>query len=315
MTPCFHGIGGETMDGGTGIDTIDHRAFNGLYVFDMATGLTNFGGELYANFEKVRMGNGDDTVTGNAADNTIFGGGGNDTLTGGAGVDTINGDDGDDTITSDGDGGTYNGGAGNDSMKSGLGPETMTGGTGIDTIDHTIWNGDYVFNMGTGLTNSGGESYKGFENVLMGNGNDTVTGNSANNTIKGGGGADTLNGGTGNDFINGEDGHDLIIGGAGQDTLTGGLGADTFDFNSVTESSVATPDTISNFKWSEGDKIDLSTIDADLTVAGNQAFILAQITFNSGAETLFADVTGGADLLINLTGVEGGFAPNLDVFL
>ncbi|WP_110382315.1 M10 family metallopeptidase C-terminal domain-containing protein [Nitrosomonas ureae] len=94
-----------------------------------------------------------------------------------------------------------------------------------------------------------------------------------------------------------------MIGGLDKDILIGGGGADIFDFNSVTESLVATPDTLSNFKWSEGDKIDLSTFDADLTLVGNQAFSLAQLTFNSGAETLLADVIGGADLLVSLTGV------------
>ncbi|WP_255252032.1 hypothetical protein [Nitrosomonas ureae] len=53
----------------------------------------------------------------------------------------------------------------------------------------------------------------------------------------------------------------------------------------------------------------------DLTLAGNQAFSLAQLTFNSGAETLLADVIGGADLLVSLTGVQAGFATSLDVIL
>lgn len=54
-------------------------------------------------------------------------------------------------------------------MKSSLGNETMNEGTDVDIIDHTIWNGNYVFNMATGTTNSAGESFKGFENAIMGN--------------------------------------------------------------------------------------------------------------------------------------------------
>ncbi|WP_143123947.1 hypothetical protein [Nitrosomonas ureae] len=68
----------------------------------------------------------------------------------------------------------------------------MNEGTDVDIIDHTIWNGNYVFNMATGTTNFAGESFKGFENAIMGNGSDTVTGNAANNSIKGGAGADVL---------------------------------------------------------------------------------------------------------------------------
>src|SRR6202000_1911287 len=116
------------------------------------------------------------------SNNVTNGAGGNDTLPGGGGVDTLNGGAGDDIIRSDGDGGTYRGEAGNDTMFSGLGPETMDGGIGgVDLIDHTIFNGNYVFNMATGLTNFAGESYTNFENANMGGGNDTVTGNAANN--------------------------------------------------------------------------------------------------------------------------------------
>ena len=40
----------------------------------MATGLTNFPGESYTNFENATMGGGNDTVTGNASNNVINGG-------------------------------------------------------------------------------------------------------------------------------------------------------------------------------------------------------------------------------------------------
>ena len=211
----FSGIGNETMDGGAGIDTIDHTVFGGNYVFNMATGLTNFGGESFINFENANMGAGNDSVTGNASANIINGGAGNDTLGGGAGIDTLNGGDGNDVITSDGDGGTYRGDGGNDTLSSGLGNETMDGGTGTDTIDHTIFAGNYVFNMATGLTNFGGESFINFENANMGAGNDSVTGNASANIINGGAGSDTLEGGF------------------GQDTLTGGAGNDFFRLTEV----------------------------------------------------------------------------------
>ncbi len=204
----FSGLGTETMDGGTGTDTINHSAWSGDYAFNMSTGLTDFGGELYVNFENAVMGAGNDTVTGNSSANLINGGAGNDqlfgedgndTLIGGAGVDTLRGGNGDDRLTSDGDGGRYFGDAGNDLMFSGLGTETMDGGTGTDTINHSAFSGAYVFNMSTGLTNFGGELYVGFENVVMGAGNDSVTGTSGANVINGGAGVDTMNGGDGND--------------------------------------------------------------------------------------------------------------------
>ena len=208
----------------------------------------------------------------------------------------------------------------------------MDGGTGIDTIDHTAWNGPYTINMTTGLTNFDGESYTNFENINMGNGPNTVTGTGAANiinggtnadTIFGGGGTDTINGGDGNDTIDGEgandtinggNGNDVIFGGLGQDSLTGGAGADTFKFNSVIGSpNAVTRDTIFNFTWSEGDKIDISGIDANQTIAGDQAFALAQLSFDSTTNIMVADVIGAADFSVSLVGVQAAFSLNLDV--
>ena len=163
----------------------------------------------------IVLDNGNDTSNGGAGNDLIYGYGGKDTLVGGAGIDTLNGGDGNDVITSDGDGGTYRGDGGNDTLSSGLGNETMDGGTGTDTIDHTIFAGNYVFNMATGLTNFGGESFINFENANMGAGNDSVTGNASANIINGGAGNDTLEGGF------------------GQDTLTGGAGNDFFRLTEV----------------------------------------------------------------------------------
>ncbi|MFM6516501.1 MAG: calcium-binding protein [Microcystis panniformis] len=92
----FSGIGTEAMDGGAGTDTIDHTAWGGNYVFNMATGLTDFAGESYINFENANMGAGNDSVTGNASANIINGGACNDTLEGGLGQDTLTGGTGND---------------------------------------------------------------------------------------------------------------------------------------------------------------------------------------------------------------------------
>lgn len=65
------------------------------------------------------------------------------------------------------------------------------------------------------------------ENVLSGEGNDTLTGSSASNDLEGGTGTDSLNGGAGNDTMAGC----LYGANGGQyeiDTLTGGAGADLF---------------------------------------------------------------------------------------
>jgi Ca2+-binding RTX toxin-like protein len=53
----------------------------------------------------------------------------------------------------------------------------------------------------------------GFEIVLGGSGNDTITGNSSNNVLVGN---------AGNDTLKGNSGRDILIGGLGLDTLSGG---------------------------------------------------------------------------------------------
>ena len=73
------------------------------------------------------------------------------------------------------------------------------------------------------------------ENLIAGQGDDHVTGNSADNTLDGrdghdeltgGPGDDTLLGGAGNDVLEGDDGTDTLNGGAGNDRLSGGAGND-----------------------------------------------------------------------------------------
>jgi Ca2+-binding RTX toxin-like protein/peptidoglycan/xylan/chitin deacetylase (PgdA/CDA1 family) len=101
--------------------------------------------------------------------------------------------------------------------------------------------------------------------------NDTFNGHTGNDNFSGLGGNDTLNGGAGNDTLNGGAGNDVLNGGAGSDVMTGGPGADQFVFSGTGQSSTASPDVILDFE--EGiDKIDLSGIDANNNVAGNNAF-------------------------------------------
>jgi Tol biopolymer transport system component len=91
-----------------------------------------------------------------------------------------------------------------------------------------------------------------------------------------------LPGSTFNDVIHGGAGDDTVIGGAGADVLYGGDGADRFVFLHKSDSSLAPKgrDTIMDFSHAEGDRIDLSAIDANTTLTGHQAF-----TFTAGGFT------------------------------
>jgi len=129
-------------------------------------------------------------------------------------------------------------------------------------------------------------------------GNDTVIGSPFD---------DTLYGFKGNDVISGKLGDDLIVGGLGRDTETGGGGADRFDFNAKAESVVgANRDVINAFSHAEGDKIDLSTIDADAATAGNQAFAFI------GTDS-FAAHAGDGMGLVRIKAGAGFFVVQVDI--
>lgn len=133
-------------------------------------------------------------------------------------------------------------------------------------------------------------------------------------------GSDTLLGGGGADTLFGGDWTDRLVGGKGADELTGGAGRDTFAFTAVIDSSVKHADLITDL--ATGDRIDLSAIDANGMIAGDQAFFLvdsfdrhageAKLSYDAGEDVtrLELDVDGDAkaDALILLAGDQIGFS-------
>ncbi|WOH48865.1 hypothetical protein [Bradyrhizobium sp. sBnM-33] len=91
-----------------------------------------------------------------------------------------------------------------------------------------------------------------------------------NDQIFGAGGADFLFGGNGADILDGGLGNDVLTGGEGKDLLTGSGGLDRMDFNTLSASGVAFGDRDVINTFAHADKIDLSDIDANSLVGGNQ---------------------------------------------
>lgn len=92
-------------------------------------------------------------------------------------------------------------------------------------------------------------------------------------TIKGNDGNDKLTGTAGADTFLPKLGTDTVDGGAGKDYLNGGAGADKTVFGPGEAAATrADADTIVGFSHLEGEKIDVSLIDANNTGGGNQAF-------------------------------------------
>jgi Ca2+-binding RTX toxin-like protein len=195
------------------------------------------------------------------------------------------------------------GDAGDNVLNGGAGNDELDGGAGNDTASYSDANASVRVNLSVpAAQNTGGagtDKLINIENLTGSKYDDSLTGNTGSNKLSGGDGNDQLNGVAGNDLISGGDGDDRLIGGqgndqlnggAGKDMLTGGDGADTFLFTTISDSTSVAPDKITDFSWSEGDYIDLSQIDANATLDGDQAFsFVSSFTKQAGQATLTYD--------------------------
>ncbi|MBG1265919.1 calcium-binding protein [Nostoc sp. WHI] len=113
-----------------------------------------------------------------------------------------------------------------------------------------------------------------YGNVLIGD--DIIGGVGGNDLLAGRDGTDSLYGNGGNDTLYGYGGNDKLIGDVGTDELTGGAGNDIFQYFSVSDSKPGlSRDIIKDFVGNgnlPGDRIDISNIDANTTIGGDQAF-------------------------------------------
>ncbi len=168
---------------------------------------------------------------------------------------------------------------------------TIWDGGGTDTYDLSLYSSDLRLDLRAGKSSifsstqladlGGGPNdghargnifnallYRGderslIERALGGSGDDRILGNEANNRLIG------------------NDGEDCLVGYEGADLLIGGAGADIFRFLSARDSRPGAADRICAgggvvaFEGAGapgGDRIDLRSIDADITRAGDQAF-------------------------------------------
>lgn len=130
--------------------------------------------------------------------------------------------------------------------------------------------------------------------------------------------ADQLEGGAGND---------MIKGGGGADVLKGGAGADSFSYGTISESGVLKKgalvsgswDIVRDFSHEQGDKIDLSKIDANSKLKGDQAFVFdgqqafsdlnnntGKLYFDADMHLLYGSTNADAkpEFAIELTGIS-----------
>jgi serralysin len=151
-------------------------------------------------------------------------------------------------------------------------------------------------------------------------GNDLFTGTAGNDTLDGGAGNDILNGLAGDDSLIGGTGLDQLDGGPGRDILEGGTQKDIFMFSALADSPRGVDrDVITDFSSAQNDKIDVSAIDANLVLGGDQAFApvdpanlgaaftgsAGQMRFDAATHTAQFDQDGDgvADMEIEVVGV------------
>jgi Ca2+-binding RTX toxin-like protein len=307
---------GDTLTGNAGANRLDGHGGND--VLDSGAGADVLNGD-----------DGDDVLRGGSGADSLNGGNGTDTASyyssstgvtanlatgigsGGdaagdtyASVENINGSQGNDSLNGNAGANGLQGWGGDDVLRGGAGADMLDGGAGTDLVSY--WDSAVGVNVNllTGLGSGGeaqGDSYVAIENLNGSQGADTLVGNGGVNVLNGFAGADTLRGG------------------GARDQLTGGAGADSFVYGAIGDSpsSAAGRDLITDFSHAQGDRIDLSLIDADTGVAGDQAFtflgtglftgVAGQLhTWTDAGNTIVSgDVNGDkvADFAIALTGV------------
>lgn len=197
-----------------------------------------------------------------------------------AGPDMLNGTPGMDNLISAGSGNdTVNAGAGNDAVFGNQDNDQLFGNEGRDTVFGGQGN-DSVYG---GQGNDEAHGNLGDDVVYGNKGDDRLFGNEGNDQLFGNEGDDFLHGGQGNDSLYGGQGDDVLNGGAGDDILFGGLGSDVFAFDGGQGNDV-----VADFRFAEGDRLDLS----------GQDYVLGQN--NEGQATLFLE-SGGTVVLLGLT--------------
>jgi Ca2+-binding RTX toxin-like protein len=314
----YAGVGNNILTADLGTDTLSYAYMAAGVTASLATGTATGGSgvDSFSGFENLTGSNFNDSLTGDAGANQLDGGLGVDTMTGGDGNDSYvlrNG--GDTAIEASGDvAGTQdialvyyggytladnvenakimaytaagiNGNALNNLLIAGINNNAINGGAGNDTVSYLFASAAVNASLATGTATGGSgiDSFTSIENLI---------------------------GSNFSDILAGDGGINLLLGGLGADTLTGGAGADTFEYNAETDSGNASGfwDSITDFV-SGVDKIDLSGIDANTAIAGNQGFqfLTSGAAFNSATtflapQRLFFDTT--ADVLYGNTDAD-----------
>jgi Ca2+-binding RTX toxin-like protein len=341
----YAGAGDNLLDGAGGVDTASWRYAASAVQVSLASAAAQAtggsGSDTLRSIENLTGSPYADRLTGNAAANRIDGGAGADTMTGGDGADTYVVDHAGDRvvesnaaaaggidlvqsslaattlatnvengrIAATGSASMTGNGLGN-VIYAGAGANAMNGGSGSDTLSYAYAGAGVAVSLASRTAQatggSGSDTIAGFERLAGSAFADRLTGNGLANRLAGAAGNDTLTGGGGNDTLRG---------GLGRDSLVGGSGSDRFEWDSTAETGLdaATRDIVADFVSGQ-DRLDLSGIDANAVLTGDQAFgaliasgagftAAGQLRFVSGVLWGNTDADPAAELALTLAGV------------
>jgi Ca2+-binding RTX toxin-like protein len=308
--------GNDFIDGGSGADVMTGGAGDDTYIVDNAGDLVyELAGEgidtvfasvthyLRADIETlILIDSASINGKGNAIGNLLIGNEGANRLWGLAGDDTLYGNGGRDIL---------DGGTGNDTLIGGADNDTYI----VDSSDDVIiedWGGGVDFVQASAsfiLSDNVERMYLTGTGDIDGTGNELanlLVGNAGANALSGMGANDRIYAGAGNDSVDGGEGNDYLEGGAGQDQFTGGAGKDYFVFRDgdFSGATAASADRILDFAY--GDRINLTPVDADTGLAGNQGFaFIGNGTFTNVAGQLRYEQVDGNTFISGDTNGDG----------
>jgi Ca2+-binding RTX toxin-like protein len=243
---------------------------------------------------------GADTITGLDGDDELYGRGGADSLDGGAGDDILAGGSGADRLTGGADFDALSGGSGDDVIDGGAGADRFDGGSGFDVATYAAAAGAVAWSAEDGgtLGDAIGDQFTAIEALQGSSFNDTLGGGRSIALLRGGDGADTL-------ASNAPSA--TLIGGRGADVLSGW----NFVYESLADSTRKAPDMVGGLGRTS--VIDVSAIDADETIEGDQAFTIVG-AFTGHAGEVYLKYKIYPDLTVIQFDTDGDQRPDLQIY-
>lgn len=342
------GAGNDWISGGAGDDTIfSGGGSDSVYGDDGNDELEVFGSSAF-----ISGGPGNDRVTSSLTTGaTIITGTGNDWIFSSIGNEYIDGGSGDDSIRGSTGLDTVIGGAGRDTLAfEFFGPVIANVANQFVVIESTdrpsgtLISGIEVLELSTGADIA--VNWIGGPEIRGGAGNDWIADYASVNNSAGRGNNDIMLGESGDDALYGLEGDDRLDGGSGKDMLFGGIGADTLvggegsDYIALganpagsagdgaadvvvytdrldtwdrTTPTLRGADAIAQFETGI-DRIDLSAVDANTLVAGDQAFTIGALTAGQAGRLQILSPTGATWTAL-LADVDGDGAADMTIFV